>query len=221
MKDKNKQVALKAPGMKRFAFYHQNEALLFQFLFHECLRAHQLLKKKANSTLLLQMIGSLECTADTWHAPSGHLPRLLHYCSLLATHFDDPPSLLCKLLQQTLEQAVQIAKRCHDLLAKDEQEHSKLYTKLRKEIRTLMKLLFEKVYDFRDNASVLYFLLRHQEQFDTLYREPIIKKTLYAIFPSGMQEAQNFLIEKFSKKGFNHLIPSIEQKLKNLEKNGK
>jgi hypothetical protein len=205
-----------APPVKRFAFYHQNEALLFQFLLYECMRAQQTLRKKPDATLLLQIMGKVESRVESWHAPLGHLPKLLHYCSLLATHFDTPPSPLCKNLEQTLQRAYAVAKECHAALERDVEGLSKLYTLLRKEMRTFMKLLFEKLHDFCDNAAVLFFLLRHQEQFDALYREPIIKKKFHLFFPEGVKQAQGFLIEKFSKKGFNHLIPYIEQRLQNL-----
>lgn len=215
MKEKTKKVSLTTPN-NRFAFYHQNEALLFQFLLHECLRAHLILKKKPDAALFLQLTGNLNRPSDTWQAPYGHLPRLFHYCSLLSVHFNNPATSLCKNLGLSLERAYELAKRCHDLRDKDEEEHAKHYTKLRKEIRVFMKLLFEKAHDFRDNASVLFFLLRHQEQLDSVYKEPIVRKTFHVFFPDGMDEAYHFLVEKLSKKGFNHLIPLIEQKLKNI-----
>ena len=214
MKEKQQPVA---PPNNRFAFYHQNEALLFQFLLHECLRAHQILRKKPNPQLFLQVVGNLEHISDAWHAPYGHLPRLLHYCSLLNAHFNDSSSL-CKNLGQILDRAYLTAKKCYAVLTKEEERaHAKFYTNLRKEVRAFMTLLFVKLYDFRENASVLYFLLRHQEQFDALYREPIIKQTFEVFFPDGMKQAQLFLVEKFTKKGFDHLIPHIEQKLKTLD----
>lgn len=213
----NEKRPISAPSDNRLAFYHQNEALLFQFLLHECLRAHQILRKKQSLELFLQIVGHVGETSDTWQAPYGHLPRLLHYCSLLATHFNETSSSLCKNLGEILDRAYLTAKRCYALLEKGKNENTQLYADLRKEIRSFVTLLFVKLYDFRDNASVLYFLLRHQEQFDALYREPIIKKTFYAFFPDGLREAQIFLVEKFSKKGFNHLIPHIEQKLKTLD----
>jgi len=197
-----------------FAFYHQNEALLFQFLLHECLQAHQILRKKPDVNLFQQVTGNLDQVSENWHAPLGHLPKLLHYCTLLSSHFEHAASL-CKDLGQTLERAYSKAKQCYSTF--DTHEHLQHYADLRKEMLLFMKFLFVKLYDFRENASVLYFLLHHQEQFDSLYREPIIKKTFLAFFPDGIKQVQFFLSEKFSKKGFNHLIPYIEQKLKKLD----
>jgi hypothetical protein len=211
MKEKRRSVS--NPFDNRFAFYHQNEALLFQFLLHECLRAHQILRKKPNFELFLQVAGNFDSVPTGWQAPSGHLPRLLHYCTLLSAHFES--SSLCKDLGQTLERAYLKAKQCY--INFKSEEHLKHYADLRKDMLIFMKFLFIKLYDFKENASVLYFLLRHQEQFDALYREPIIQKKFSVFFPEGIKQAQLFLTEKFSKKGFNHLIPYIEQKLKKLD----
>jgi hypothetical protein len=210
-----------APSDHQFAFYHQNEPLLIQFLLHECLRACQILKKKPSPDLLLQVLGNLDCASETWHAPFGHLPRLLHYSALLTTHYNNPSSPLCEQLGATLKRAFAAAKRHRARAEGNKKGHAALYTSLRKEMLTFMKLLFEKIDDFHNNASVLLFLLRHQEQFDAFYKAPIIKKKFHAFFPDGMKQAQSFLVEKLSKKGCNHLIPYIEQKLKNLDKDGK
>jgi hypothetical protein len=205
-----------AQADNRFAFYHQNEALLFQFLLHECLCAHQILRKRPSFELFSQFVGRFECKSTTWQAPNGHLPRLLHYSFLLATHFENTSSALCKNLGAILERSFLTAKKCHESF-NNEKEHSKLYAILRREIRAFMKLLLEKLNDFRDNASVLYFLLRHQEQFDAMYKEPIIRNIFLTFFPEGLGAAQLFLVEKFSKKGCNHLIPYIEDKLQKLD----
>lgn len=202
---------------RRFTFYHQNEALLFQFLLHECLRAHQILKKKPDKKLLSKVIGKLENRSENWHAPHGHLPRLHHYCTLLVTHFDDPSSKMGKNLKTILERAFSNAQKISPLIEKEEKSLVELYTHLRKEMRACLKLLLNKVDQFHENASVLYFLLRHQEQIDAFYRGPIIQKKFRAFFPDGMLQAQKFLSEKFSKKGFHHLIPFIEQKMKQLD----
>jgi hypothetical protein len=214
---KQKSTVSPPPTDTRFAFYHQNEALLYQFLLHEGLKAHQLLRKKPKLELLQKVIGSLELVSDKWHAPAGHLPRLIHYCSLLSVHFNDPSSELCKDLEAILCRACLTAKECYTAFKLEKKEQSQLYANLRRDIQAFMKILFSKIHAFRENASVLYFLLRHQEQFDALYREPIIMKTFNFFFPEGTKQAQLFLCEKFSKKGFHHLIPFIEQKLQKIE----
>ena len=201
-----------------FAFYHQNEALLFQFLLHECLCAHGILRKRPDPGLLPQVVGNLQGPSTNWHAPSGHLPRLFHYTGLFTSHFNTPPTRLCTDLGLILERAHQAAMHHSDLKCKDDQADANLYTLLRREIRAFLTLLFERLPQYRDNPSVLYFLLRNQEQFDTVCRQPIIKKTFVTFFPDGMKQAHHFLTENFVRKGFNHLIPSLELKLKKLEK---
>jgi hypothetical protein len=204
----------------RFAFYHQNEALLFQFLVHECLQAHHLLRKKPCPVLLSLIVGNLQIDPEKWQAPTGHLPRLMHYCILLISHFNQPTSRYCLDLQGCLNRAYLAAKK-YEESSDQEKGCEKLYKLLKKEISCFAKTLLEKLPDFRENASVLYFLLRYQEQVDAIYRQPFIKKTFHLFFPEGLDAAILFMTEKFAKKGFHLLIPSIEEKLKFLSNDEK
>ncbi len=202
---------------KNFAFYHQNEALLLQFLIHECLRTQEILMKRAAPHLLLQVIGNLEISRVQWQAPLGHLPRLIHYCTLLCDHFKKSESDHCMKLQAALERAYGEAKK-YEELGHDKKRFAKLYATLRKEITLFFRLLLARLFEFRDDATILYFLLCHQEQIDTCCKQPFTKKIFDQFFPKGLSQAHLFLAEKFTKKGFNHLIPLIEKKLRQLEK---
>lgn len=204
------------------SFYHQNEALLFQFLLHESLRTHKALIKKPETSLLAHVIGDFKASSSkNWLDPSGHLPKLVHYYTLFLSHFNSPPTPLCQSLGETIEKACATAKKCYTQLEQCSEDHAKTYTQLRKEIRTLVKLLFEKLPEYSENPSVLYFLLKYREELDSLFRKPIIKITFLNFFPKGAVQAQNFFSEKFSKKGFDHLIPSVEEILLNLELDGR
>jgi hypothetical protein len=206
------------PSSSRFAFYHQNEALLFQFLVHECLRAHSLLRKKPCPILLVQIVGNLEVGCEKWQAPIGHLPRLMHYCALLYSHFNQSLIPYSKQLKIILDRAYSAAKKYESSADRGEEACGRLYKILREAITTFIKILLERLPEYRDDASVLYFLLRHQEQVDALFRQPFVKKTFSLFFPEGVGQAYLFFAEKFTKRGFNHLIPAIEQQLKQLEK---
>ncbi len=199
----------------RFAFHHQNEALLFQFLLHESLSAHNILRQKPSPLLLCQVIGPID-RENVWQSMLGHLPRLRHYCSLFIKYFDEGASPLSQQLHDTLERAQKVARKCSLFQEKSLDEQKMLYRPLKKELVNVIKLLLQKVYDYKENPSILLFLLRHQEECRTVFRKPIVKDLFSDIFPDGRDQAYAFLSEKFSQKGFEHLIPSIETYLKQL-----
>ncbi|MFC2049109.1 hypothetical protein ACFLR2_00335 [Chlamydiota bacterium] len=201
----------------RFAFHHQNEALLFQFLLHECISAQRLLRQEPCPERLRHVIGYREGEQLAWQALFGHLPRMRHYCALFETHFAAPSSPLSEQLSQALERAHSAAQECLNVHEKEEKSLAFFYPPLISELSCFLKLLFEKLSDYRDNPSVLYFLLRHQEECDAAYCEPVVKKMFSSFFPQGSEQAQAFLTEQFSHKGFDHLIPSIEEGFKKMD----
>ena len=201
---------------RRFAFHHQNETLLFQFLLHECICAQHILRDNPSREMLRYMIGNVDREENIWQPQYGHVPRLRYYCTLFTTHFGDPSSPLTEQLDQTVERAYHAALKCRSLREKDEASLTVLYQSLSAELSCLLKLLFEKLPDYRDCPAILHFLLRHQEKCDAAYQESIVKKMFSSFFPQGSEQAQTFLIDWFSKKGFEHLLPSIEEHLRKI-----
>lgn len=201
---------------RRFAFHHQNETLLFQFLLHECICAHTILRKNPSLETLNHIIGNIDREENIWQPQQGHVSRLRHYCTLFTTHFGDSASSLAQQLDQTIERAYSAALQCRSLREKDDKSLCVLYQSLNEELFCFLKLLLEKLPDYRDCPDILHFLLRHQEQCDAACQEPIVKKMFSSFFPQGTEEAQTYLIDWFSKKGFEHLLPSIEENLKKI-----
>jgi hypothetical protein len=202
---------------KQLAFYHQNEGLLFQFLLHESLRLFKILGKKHSSFLLSRILKVPEKSLKGWQITGGCLHRLVHYYYLFLAHFDNPPSPLCRHLAITLEKAALKVKHYYDGDNQGEKAELHLFLALRRHIRSFIALLFEKIPHYRDNPAVLFFLLRNQEHFDTICRQSIIKATFFNMFPEGIEQAYAFIAEKYAKKGFNHLLPLLELKLKQLD----
>jgi hypothetical protein len=200
---------------RRFAFHHQNEIVLFQFLLHECIQAHAILRNNSSPDILSDLIGNIDRDETIWLPQYGHIPRLRHYSTLLTTHFGNSASPFFDQLDHSIEKVYIAAlhARTHD---KNEVRLQMLYQCLNQELPVLLKLLFEKIVDYRDSPSILHFLLRHQEACDAACEEPMVKKIFSIFFPQGAYEAHAYLIDWFSKKGFEHLLPSIEEKLKKI-----
>jgi len=197
----------------RFDFYHQNEALLFQFILHECLLTHQLLKKKPDEKMLLRLLGDSHVRA--WNGQKGHLQKLLHYHDLLISHFSDSKNPLIINTGKALDRAFIAAQECQKLLG--ETSALKPFQQLKREMKKVTQLLFDKIGDYRKNENILFFILRQHKQFDDLYGEPIVAKTFSSLFPGGLREAGVFIEENYSRRGFNHLLPIIHKKIKSLK----
>jgi len=197
---------------KRFAFFHQNEALLYQFFLHECISTCFLIKNTLSADLLKQLMG---CSASKLQSLQGHLPKMLHYYELQKANFDEQP--LMESVGQTLERAYLAGQLCVELIQKDSKEHKKPYLQLRREIKKVGKLLFEllPIY-YKDNPHVLYFVLCRHEQLDALYGEAIVANLFNSLFEGGLPEVETFLSEKFARKGFNHLLPNIQKQLETM-----
>lgn len=199
-----------------FVFYHQNDGLLYQFLLHECLCAHNLLRKKPSTPLLHQIVGSLELSQEKWRAPKGHLPRLIYYSTLFFSHFNQTLMSDTRHLKERLGLLYQEALFNMELMNDNKPELKKLYSILKKEIGAFFKILLKEVPQYKENPAVLYFLLRNQKQIDAIYRQSFTKEIFFMLFPGGLEQAHSFLAERFANKGFNRLLSQISELLQQL-----
>lgn len=79
--------------------------------------------------------------------------------------------------------------------------------------RLVVKLLLR----FRDDENVVFFLLRYKEQFDEFFGKHFVFKLFSQMFPKGVQEANRFLLKKYTSRGFENLLPIIASKISELE----
>lgn len=196
-----------------FAFFHQNEALLYQFFLHESLTACMLVKKTLTPDSLKQVMGE---ASDKFYAPLGHLPKMLHYYDLHMANFEPYPNM--KSVGRTLDRASLAAKNCTVAIEKNSIEPKKTFSQLRRELKKIGKLLFELVPNYKNSPHVLYFILCRHEQLDALYGKASLARALNTLYEGGLNEVEAFLVESFSRKGFHHLLPHIQNHLKTIQK---
>jgi len=171
------------------AIRSQNLSLLFQFILREFLNAVSLFEARDFSKL-----APLSPLSGHFRPPSP-LEKLHAY--LAAFPRDVAP----------LQQAAQKA-----LAGAGAGDENSVCVAL-KEIRAL---LLDELITFRDDENVLFFLLRHQAEFDHVYSASMVSKTLETLFAEGLGAASNFLTGRFERRGFYHLIPLISQKIERL-----
>ncbi len=166
-----------------FAFFHQNEALLYQFFLDECLTSSQQLMHKLSPQTLEKLLGPSPCMYC--YQAKGNLPRMFHLCSLYKEHFGTT-----SILEKIEESLICAQKHACD------QNHQHL----KREIKKIGDLLLEKFYLYNENPHVLYFVLRNYNQL----------KKHYSKLPN-LETYRDFLSEKMAQKGFHHLLPGIEK----------
>ena len=84
-------------------------------------------------------------------------------------------------------------------------------------MRRASRLILQLLMSFNDDENVILFLLKNQESFEKVYRPKILSKLFSKMYKNGITEAKDFLINSFSGRGFDHLLPQITQQLRALE----
>ncbi|MCH9609421.1 MAG: hypothetical protein S4CHLAM45_05620 [Chlamydiales bacterium] len=190
-----------------------DETLLLQFLLNECLIAQDVLSKSPSKGSLQDLIGEKEDPSTHWRGvcglgrPIGHLRKLRFYCSLI------PPASSIHTIETPLDEALLAAKECQYALHKEEVCPKASFERLKKEMLIFTAKLLEQIHFYEKNGPLLFFLLRKQTAIDRIYGKGTTAKKVLSFFSNGVKEASQFLTHCFSKRGFSHLLPTINKHL--------
>lgn len=211
---------MKRPTLPVFNSYHHKDSLLFQFVLHEFLRtigevykleatieesdtAEQVHQKLTN--YLLNLAGSEQeyVRIFTWIYDAGVLTKLKNTVDLLSqkSDKDDTEMRALHLLvhKSWLECLLSV-----DLYRN--QEFKTLKPQVMKTIKLIRKLpsaLKKVIHRFEDDENVLFFLVRHKADFDTLLGKEFLADIIN-------ENAIPYLLEKYRGRGFDKLLPQIE-----------
>lgn len=218
--------------------YHHHHHLLVQFIWFELMLAQQHIKEAVNvlenlkgnhrSTthnsliyLLKTHITKLSGSAHDYMrlfawGDDGILAKLKNYCALfsqnkigLGREQFDISREANKAWLLSLE-ALDIIRVISDQPSKASKEPiSLIIKKIKLTITRLKKLMIKIACHFRNDENVLLFILRHHEGLDQLHRRGFVKILLSEMYPKNINEAQKFLIKKYTARGFTELVPFI------------
>lgn len=213
--------------------YYQKESLLFQFIFWELILAQQEMQKidslqamaqkhdvQWNESLqnhIMRLAGSTQgyMRLFSWN-DDGILTKLRNYCTLF-TQNDETPSKEKAVMYNAANQAwlnsLQILDCIRDF--EEEQDERKillLLTRLNRNIVRLSNCALRVVEQFSRDENVLFFILRHKEQLDGVYDNGFVLKLMKRLFGRKLEQAKDFLTQKYDQRGFHHLIPVIHEK---------
>lgn len=155
----------------------------------------------------------------------GLLTKLKNYCTLLY-HHDNNHDLL--QMYQESSQAWLLSLRILDVIRAMSQqpptanphERRMLIPSLKKlhcSFQRFSRLVVQAVTPFHRDENVILFILQHKEELDFLYIPGFTKDWIQKMFPAGVKEAGQFLSQRYTSRGFDNLIPTINTKIVELE----
>lgn len=212
----------------------QSKGLLFQFILSEFIASYsEVLNMKVESlnvqtisslkANLIKLVGSSQKHLFSWNLQDGVLTRLKNYCADFSLQGEKSDTIILKM-QSYINQAflsciqsidaIQLYENC------EEPHQSKLHkilSKFIKEMRCFSKLTVEIMRQFSGDENVVFFMLRHQPELDRLYGSRFVFKLISKMFPKGITQVSDFLLSQYKQRGFDHLIPTIQKKISELE----
>ena len=172
-----------------------------------------------------ELSGQVTSYAPTfpWTVHQGSVKALVHYSHLL--YKKQPRASIIERSERAYRQA-RLAK-IHLIAWKEEETISQLHLKalgraIQSLIRNMHRIgqhLLKEIPTYAHDENVIFFLLRHREEFDTLFVAPIVKELLDKMYRGGSAQAEQHLIRQYSKRGFENLLPQVTQAFAHVRAN--
>lgn len=130
-----------------------------------------------------------------------------------------------KEIQNILDKSVRESRKALSLLKASEKDNSSVYVEdlielhiaqALKSFKKLKKHLFPLLKLFKNNANVLFFLLKNQQSLRNIYGKRIIVQFFKENCPEGHTSLEHFLLGEYTKRGFSQLAKNINDKMTEL-----
>lgn len=98
-------------------------------------------------------------------------------------------------------------------------EAKKLVTHIKKMLRLnkrIAKYLAQIIEGFRDDETVMLFLIQHHERLGSVMGHKILIGVMQRMFPQGSGELTSFLKKRYGSRGFTHLFDVIDEKVEEV-----
>jgi hypothetical protein len=228
--------------LKGLNIYHQDKHLLFQCILSEFLQCYQeTLKLEALSNNLIshtdqilkdcvvKLVGSnfKKIQNTVWHHVEGVLFQFRNYC-LYFSQLEGLDNKSASQLQLYAHQAYLLCLQCFESISAMEGDSQKLKAKyqanltlhlkkIHKCMQRIERTLLRIVYCFRKDENIIFFMIRHHVQYETLFGAEYLPNFLKKCFPRGLQQVNQHLADRYLQRGFDHLIPFISSKISEIE----
>ena len=220
----------------------KSNGLLFQFILSEFLESYEEIRKlgalngckealpsrtDAEHVLmplqeaLLKLLGSSKAgiRCFSWSFADGLLNKLHSYSLMLLENSEQFEKELLAM-HYYIEKSRVACFSLLDLVKKRTRVRAELHAAVEKAIaamQRLSKLIAGMMQQFREDENVIFFILRHKLQFDTLFGTRFVTKTLSRMYPRGLHEMRQLLLKKYTGRGFENLLHRIHSLISELE----
>ncbi|MGK5595596.1 MAG: hypothetical protein ACSNEK_09620 [Parachlamydiaceae bacterium] len=221
--------------------YLQDSHLVFQFILSEFIKASEearrlepliALYKQKNGENHCELVHSLTGLSGYSHNhgqifPWTHAEGSLNKLTTLIHQYVQlsGESREVKEIQNVLDKSLKESKKALHLLKASEKDNSSVYVEdmielhviqALKSFRKLKKHLFPLLKLFRNNANVLFFLLKNQQALRNIYGKRVIVQFFKENCPEGHTSLEHFLLGEYTKRGFSQLAKNINDKMSEL-----
>lgn len=164
-----------------------------------------------------------------WNNDYGLLHKLNNYAALFSrTSSSDRDKAL--RIYQSISQSVLSCIHLHNLLLTLQEvdhgvwkEHlpeiSRQLIKLTTHIKQAIKCLPSVIEEYKKDENVVFFILRHRKEIETLFVKGSVKQLLEKMYSEGLSEAKKILIRRYQSRGFTQLLPIISEIIDNIQNN--
>jgi hypothetical protein len=207
--------------------YHHQGHLLYQFILSEMILAYnelqmvqamqeQGLSIEKFTSCLQHLAGSAQdyMRLFTW-SDDSILAKLKSYSDLFLSYGEEKATDLHVEINKIwlLSMQVMAIIKSHN---HDSTLLNNLLNKMHRSFKRMASIASQIALDYKRNENVILFLIRNHEQTDKMFGNKFTAKLLKKMFPKGINEALHFLTEKYSERGFEHILPLMHSKLKQL-----
>lgn len=216
-------------------FDFQNEGMLLQFLLKNYLGVHAQLCHAEE--LLLAAPSPASYLSESEHhlftqiffdllSPSNPSPWNQGKCAL--AQLQDHSYLLCqgshtscsarlqlsRGVDRTVEEVLKCQRKLTSLpVSREKAALAEELKKVRTKARSLSRHLLHVLEAFHEDENVWLFCLQHHSQLQAAFGARSLAKTMQRMYTSGIPELVAFLKERYRSRGFDHLLPQIEQSI--------
>lgn len=232
----------KMPVRSSVKAFLSSQHLLFQFIWSELLLTHHQIVQIKSLTKKIEEIEATQDIQSTLEALKPHfsklsgsaresmrlfywdddgiLTKLKNYC-VLFSHYESSEGKnyielsheANKLWLLSLEALDMLDLVSNDKLNRKIDDFIKLLGKIYRHLTRFKRLVAESVLTFHSDENVLLFMWRHQQELDQMHKRGFIRSILCTMYSGGVEEARDFIIKKYTQRGFSELLPFIRSKI--------
>lgn len=156
-----------------------------------------------------------------WNPEIGILHKLKAYSSQFAQNISDESHPI-HAIHHYFHKACLSCKQAIDLLYPPfdidinneslfKQNLKQVTEKINRGMRRCARLLAQIIFSFRSNENIIFFLLHHYSHITAFYAPQILCKLISKMHPNGFKGVQEFLLDRYEERGFDHLLTPIKQ----------